>query len=541
MRDIQFLPKTPSTPTEWFKWKDAVMKHRLAVLLETSEKNPTHKQARAREIQRCAADRLYLANVYGTIYEARPDEDEERQAGYIPFIMYPFQIETWEWLDQRMTSKGSEGDGMIVKARTMGLSNVTTFWAGTKWMIDTPFQARLASRVADLVDNTGDPDSMFWKLDTFLQGMPDWLLQAFCPGFNWKKHRANMIIRNPRNGNTIKGESTTANLGRGGRATVIIYDEAAFMDRFGTIWTAGRASSRHRIAVSTVNIDNGMDFYNLHHAKEGYSAIPVLVVPWNAHPEHGPDWLKREMERDTIEGVKREVLMDYFAGTGEWCYPESHKKDVGDYPYEPYAGPVYGCFDDGFDDEWALHLIQYNIRTGRHRVLESYRNKHKKVDFYGGLMTGVPRSDFPWGEDELAFAKVIQNLPGVTWIGDPHISNREQVSGMSVFERLGQEWNIHVMYDMNKRSFTDRMVALSHLLPMFDFNDTVRVAYSLSALQRNRFKKYRQGTENQSEARQPIHDETSHPVQAFEWYSVNFETFKQTSGRNIIWTGEDNT
>ncbi len=540
MRNIAYLPPTPAVREEWQPWRLAILKHRLAVNHDTDIRHPAHKLNRAREISRCEEDRLYLAAVYGTIYEARPDEDEVREAGYIPFIPYPFQVHLWDWLDQRMRCKGAEGDGLIPKSRTMGLSNTVGFWGATKWMIETPFQMRIASRVADLVDKTGDPDSLFWKVDTFLQGLPEWLLKAFTGTFSWRRHRADMILRNPRNGNVIKGESTTANLGRGGRASVIFYDEAAFMDGFDRIWTAGRASTKHRIACSTVNIENGMTFHDIHKRKNGYLNTPVLEIPWNAHPEHDDAWMLAEIERDTPEGIKREVLMDYFAGTGEWVYPESHDKEAGDYPYEPYAGPVYGCFDDGFDDEWCMHLIQHNLRTGRLRVLESYRNSHQKVDFYGALMTGVPRSDFQWGKDELAFVEVVKAAPGITWIGDPHIGNREQITGMSVFDRLAEQYNIHVMYDMRTREHVDRRVALSHLLPMMDFRDTVRVAYTLSALQRNRFKKARPHSENQTEARKPIHDDTSHPVQALEWFAVSFEQFVHTSGKTTNWIGEDN-
>ena len=542
-RNIQNLPPTPKTPAGYASWREKVMAHRLTVLKATNQRSANWREARKVEIERCRQDRLYLANVYGTIYESRPDESDENRAnsGYLPLIMYPFQIHVWDWLDQRMATTGKYGDGVMPKARTMGISNITVFWAGTKWMIDKPFQARLASRVAELVDATGDPDSLFWKLDTFLQGLPDWLFTALVPGFDWRRHRTNMRLRNPTNGNLIKGESTTANLGRGGRASVIIYDESAFMENFGTIWTAGRASTRHRIAVSTVNTDAGMEFYNLHMGKGGYTRPAVLEVPWNAHPDHGTEWLVQEFERDTIEGVKREVLMDYYAGTGEWVYPESHKKSVGDYAYEPYAGPVFGVFDDGFDDEWAMHLIQYNKLTGRHRVLESYRNKHKKVDHYGSLMTGVSRSDVEWGDDEMAFVNLIRILPNVIWIGDPHINNREQITGMSVFDHLAKEWNIHVMFDMVKREHKDRWVALSHLLPLFDFNDTPRVSYALEALQRNRYRKNKHGAELQSEAKQPIHDDSSHPTTAFEWYAVNFESFRHVfSGQSMSWEGEMN-
>lgn len=540
MRNIKGLPKSPRTVDDWREWKRQVIVHRLQVLADTDERNPEHIQARAREIRRCADDYMYMANVYGTIYEARPDEDGHMQAGYLPFIMYPFQIEVWDWFEERVKSKGAMGDGLAKKAREMGLSNIAMFWMGTHWLIDQVFQGRVGSRVEALVDQTGDPDSLFFKLDTYLQGMPNWLLMAFAPGFSWRKHRREMQIRNPRTGNTIKGESTTANLGRGGRATCIIYDEAAFMDNFGVIWTAGRAASRHRIAISTVNISNGLDFYNLNYGKEGYTQPSILEIPWNAHPEHDEVWFQNEVRRDTPDGIKQEVLMDYFAGTGEWVYPDAHKKEVGDFPYEPMAGPVFGAIDDGYDDEWCMHLIQYNVRTGRHRVLESYRNSHKKVDHYASMMTGIPRSDILWGEEEMPFIRLVQQLPGITWIGDPHIKSREQITGMSVFEHISKNWNIHVMFDMDKRDHKDRWVALSHLIPMFDFNDTPGVSYALEALKRNRYPKPKSGSSQMTEANKPIHDDTSHPTTAFEWYAVNFVNFTHLSGSRVVYEGPDN-
>lgn len=537
LRDINGLPPVPTEPSGYEAWKRLVLLHRLKVLRECHASNAKHREHRQREVGLCQQDRLYLANVYGTIYEGRDGVYEEGTGGYLPFVMYPFQVEVWNWLDARMKGRGNNGDGLIVKSREMGLSNISVMWAGSKWLIDSPFQCRVASRVADLVDKTGDPDSLFWKLDTFLQGMPSWLLQAFAPGFDWKHHRISMQIRNPRNGNTIKGESTTANLGRGGRASVILYDEAAFMPNFGVIWTAGRASSPHRIAISTVNIDEGMDFHDIHKGKNGHRAPAILEIPWNAHPHHTQAWFEEEMKRDTLEGIKREVLMDYFAGTGEWVYPDAQKKEVGDFPYEPYAGPIFGAFDDGFDDEWFMHLIQYNMKTGRHRVIESYWNKHKKVDFYGSLMTGVPRSDLAWGDNEIAFVKMVNMLPGITWIGDPHAANREQIAGMSVIDHLAQNYNIHVMYDMSKRGDVERRVALSHLIPLLDFNATDRVMYALDNLKRNRFPKQKSGSDQQNEAKKAIHDETSHATTAFEWYAVNFEQFRQILSQPMSWEG----
>lgn len=540
VRNVPYLPPTPHTPNDYRTFRVGVINYRAKVDRECTD----DRMAQAREIVRCADDPAYFMAVYGTIYEARPkeSEDERAGAGFIPFVPFPFQIEAIDWFDQRMESRGRGADGVVVKSRDMGLSNIAVFWLAHHWLFHEPFQARLLSRKEDLVDAKGDPDSLMWKLDTFLKGLPTWLLQAGAgPDFSWRKHRTKLRLRNPRNGNAISGESTQSNAGRGGRASVVILDEAAFMPGFGQIWTGLRASTNHRIAISTVSLDEGHDFYNLHHGKEGYDQPSVLEIPWNLHPYHDEAWLKDQMSRDTIEGIRREVFMDYFSGGGEWVYPESHTKETGEYDYQPYAGPLFVALDDGWDDEWAVHLIQYNLATGRHRLIDSVFGKHKHADYWGSVLTGIPRSDFTYDDNALHFMRLMRQLPGVTFVGDTHVSNRNNINGQNLFEYMSKQFNIHIFYDFTQRQHPDRRLKLGRLINMFDFNDTPGGEYTLEALKRNRFKTKKQGHQDSTESRQPVHDWTSHPTTALEWYAVNFETFQHTiSGKSVKYSGRDN-
>lgn len=540
IRSVNYLPQTPSTPSGYQHYRGLVLRHRIMVERECE----WSEQARAREIVRCADDPAYFMATYGTIYEARPREegDEQSGAGFIPFIPYPFQIQTIDWFGERMRSKGKMADGLIVKSRDMGLSNIAVFWLAHQWLFQEPFQARLLSRKEDLVDAKGDPDSLMWKLDTFLKGLPAWLLEAGTgPDFSWRKHRTKLRLRNPRNGNAISGESTQQNAGRGGRASVVILDEAAFMPGFGQIWTGLRASTNHRIAISTVSLDEGHDFYNLHHGKEGYDRPAILEIPWNVHPFHDAAWLQDQMSRDTAAGVQREILMNYFAGGGEWVYPESHRKETGDYDYEPYAGPLYVAIDDGWDDEWAVHLIQYNVTTGRHRLIDSVFGKHLHADYWGSVLTGIPRSDFNYDDNALQFMRLMRQLPGVTFVGDTHTTHRNTIDGQSLHTYLAKNYNIHIMVDFMAVDQPTRRLKLGSLIPMFDFNDTPGGNYTLEALKRNRFKTRKTGHQDATEQRNSIHDWTSHPVSALEWYAVNFETFMTiVTGGKIYYSGRDN-
>lgn len=553
----------PQGPEDYYAWKKAVLRHRAQVYYETGLPGDAGEKARAREIVRVRRSFVYLANTYGAIFEARPDEDEweatvdddgvpidlddEWERGIlVPYVMYPFQLEVARWLDERMSTRGPQGDGVMVKARDMGLSNEVGFWVAHSWLTRRRFQARLLSRKEDLVDRLGDPDSLFWKIEAFLMALPEWLLRAFVGDqFSWREHRTLMRLINPKTGNLVSGESTAVNAGRGGRASVVVMDEAAFMPGFGKIWSATRASTRHRLAISTVSVDEGLDFYNLEQGKTQEQPA-VLRISYDQHPDHGPEWLAQERKRDTDEGIRREVLMDYFAGYGEFVYPETHDVETGIFPYEPYAGPLYCAIDDGFDDHWAMVFLQYHPRTGRVRVLDAYVNQHKPADFYATLLRGLPRSDFAaknwYGEREQRLMRQIREWPPMTFVGDTHGEHVEQLAGMSVWAHFAKEWGIVVNVDYLHRQHRDRRHFTGMILPMTDFNDSEGAEYVLESFKRHRFKKVREGKDQVTEYKEPLHSDASHPVTAFEYFATQLDIFRTTraAGGSVKWTGRRN-
>lgn len=543
--NIPYLPNSPQTPQEWFSWSQQILLMRAEIILQTSKPGPAADAIWDREAERCRESRPYMIAMYGSIYEARPDEEkEDDDAGImIPFIPFPFQIKFMYWYYERRSTKGRLGDGMAVKSRDMGLSNLSAFLVGGDWACEKVFQARVLSRTEDLVDATGDPDSLFWKIEKFIAGLPEPLFTRLVPGFTWKKHRMVMKFINPANGNSISGESTQANAGRGRRATVIIYDEAAFMPNFGAIWTAGRASTRHRIAISTVSTEEGLEFYNLHHGKGGYEQPSVIQIHYYEHPFHDDAWLATERERDTEEGIQREIFMNYHAGSSEWVYPETHEKRLGAYPFVPGGGHVYCTMDDGFDDDFAMVWIQFVRETGRFRVFQGYQNSHKVTDFYGSLLKGVPESNFgdAYGKTEFRIMMRQQDMPPMVYTVDTHFDNVEQMTGSSPYERFAEKYNIvaHMSFDPNKRKHSHRRLALGKLLPLMDFNEVDGGADVLEALQRYRFKATKEGRDQMTEYKRPLHDKYSHLVTALEWFAINWDDIKFSNmSDNMVYSGK---
>jgi hypothetical protein len=539
VRDIWGLPPHPRNNAEWLEWEQKVHYHRVQVINETRERWSGQLKARELEVARVKRDGRYWQSTYGSIYQSRPEEDdmsvdldddwntaEDVANGYIiPFIPYLFQLYYWDWQHRAFRTKGPKGDTAIVKSRQMGMSNTVCSVFSHAWMTKVPFQGRLLSRKEDLVDEANNPDSLFWKIRLQLQGQPDWLLQAFAPGFTCKNDSMLASLTNPSNHNHLAGESTNETAGRGGTATAILLDEYAFMKKGNGIWTATRAATRHRIAVSTVHLRYGPHFYDLIHPKDNQGPA-ILEVPYWLHPGHDDKWAEMERQRDTKAGFETEVLMNWYGDETEFVYPTMPNTKIGEYPYLPFMGPVFITIDDGYSGYWAFHIIQYVHHLGRHRVVDSYRNSRKPVDFYGSLFRGMYVDGFEYGEHERAIMETIRGLQNPIYIMDTHGKHIEQVAGMSVIERLASEWKIYCNVDYERREERDRIEFTSRLLPFLDWNDTPRARTARDSCRLYRWHEPPEGENRTTFVKSPVKNNDSHDPTALEYYATNWENFK---------------
>lgn len=534
-KNIEGLPPIPLKNSLWNEWKEEVKAHRDQVTAETQTKWRGQQAAIEREVQRIKLDGRYLQSVYGAIYHGKEvvqfqEEDdwvtaEEDEGWVLPFIPYPFQLYYWDLQIKAFKTRGAKGDVAVVKSRQMGMSNMVIALYTWAWLVRKPFQARLLSRKEDLVDETNNPDSLFWKARLNLSAYPKFILDAFAPGFDWAKHSMQASLTNPYNMNHLAGESTNATAGRGADVTSVALDEFAFMQGGHGIWTATRAASYHRIAISSVQVKHGLHFYNIVNEKDESKKPVIFTVPWWLHPEHDDAWLAQERERDTDAGFNTEVLMNWFGDESSFVYPSLTGKQVGDFPYEPFAGPTFIAFDDGYRNNWAFWVIQYIQRTGRTRILDYYENKQLPVDFYGSLWRGVMLDGFQYGEDEREIMNLMRYIQTPVFEGDAHGMNVEQVSGMSVIERLSTRWGIFVNVDFEKRAYATRQEITARHLPFTDWNDNDRVRLGLTRVQTFSWKQPEEGTVATNWIKEPIKNESADAATALEYHFVNFENF----------------
>ncbi len=163
----------------------------------------------------CERDILFWFNTFLWTYDPRL-RGEKRG----PFITYEFQDEMILKIVDAIESGVDIG---VDKSRDQGASWIILMVFLWYFIFRPMCSFMCVSANAALVDKTGSPGSLFWKIDRGLEYLPSWMRPKLRPLVD----RQNMQFTNPSNGSTITGAATTGDIARGDRRTAIMMDEFA--------------------------------------------------------------------------------------------------------------------------------------------------------------------------------------------------------------------------------------------------------------------------------------------------------------------------
>lgn len=238
----------------------------------------------------CSKDIDFWVNCFAFTYDPRNEQS------VVPFVTYPYQTEAMEELVSAIRHKADVG---IKKSRDMGASwiNLTVFY----WMFHF-FEMQtflMFSRNEAYVDASGDPKSLFWKIDFLRQHEPAWLKPNVT--------RRQMHIGNDDNGSTIDGQSTTKDAGRGDRRRAALIDEFASFDPVMSyeVLSATRDMTDCRIFNSTPK-GSANAFYNVIHKMN----CRIIEMHWSKHPQKAQGLYTSERE-DARKPWKLKLLSDW--------------------------------------------------------------------------------------------------------------------------------------------------------------------------------------------------------------------------------------
>ena len=226
--------------------------------------NKQLKEAIKREYTKCATDPVYFLGKYGII--------QHPVRGKVNFNLYDFQ-------EKSLESFMKHDYNIVLKARQLGLSTLTAGYA--LWMMT--FQQDKNILVIATKQETAK--NLVTKVRVMHANLPGWLKQPCVED--------NKLSLRYKNGSQIKAVASSEESGRSEALSLLIIDEAAFIDKIDTIWGAAQqtlATGGRALVISTPNGVGNFFHKTWIGAENGTNDFNFIKLHWSVHPEREQEW-----------------------------------------------------------------------------------------------------------------------------------------------------------------------------------------------------------------------------------------------------------
>ena len=308
------------------------------------------------EIGKCMNDPVYAIESY-------LETEDRTQGGFVPFKLFPRQIELIE-------SYKDHHHNIVMKPRQAGISTTTAAYLA----VLTAMASNKSTQKILIAANKQETAKEFLKkIKDFTMQLPSWMDvyrpansdSWFDPSKNASSHYKLW------NGSEVKAVASSKDALRGYTPSVIVVDEAAFIEgnRGEEFYTAAQPSLSTGGRSILISTPNGMD--PLYHkayinAEKGNNNFHIISMRWYEDPRYngrndgsGMSWILRDEKTNDVV----EELVDPKSGLGkDSVVPEDTWPDMIEKGYEPRS--------KWFDDMCAQ--LNHNPRSIAQELLCSF-------------------------------------------------------------------------------------------------------------------------------------------------------------------------
>jgi len=252
------------------------------------------------EYSRCLVDPIYFMKKYVKI--------QHPLRGTIPFELYPFQ-------EKALRELCDNNYNIILKSRQMGITTLTS--AYSLWMmIFHPDKNILCISIKQETSK-----EIVTRVRFANNNLPSWLkLQCV------EDNRLSLRLKN---GSQIKAVSSSGDAGRSSALSLLIIDEAAFIDNIEEIWLSAQytlSTGGKAIILSTPNGVGNFFHKTWMKAAADENEFNTINLPWYLHPERDQHWRDKQTELSGVKGSAQEC--DCLWGESKVCVRDINTKVV---------------------------------------------------------------------------------------------------------------------------------------------------------------------------------------------------------------------
>ena len=266
------------------------------------------------EYTKCVLDPKYAIQNYLSTFD-------KTQEGFVPFKLFPRQKEI---IDSYMVKRFN----IVTKPRQAGISTVTQAYSAIKCAFADSNNPETIIVIANKLN----------LAKKFARGIKDYLSQL--PRWVWgpeyygapEREKATIFIKDSQieielpNGSKIIAVATSTDALRGYTPTLLIFDEAAFIDNGAELYSAAITSlgtGGGAILISTPNGYDPLYYKTYEQAEKGENDYNIIELKWYQDPRYNKDlqWIKSDEVVDEVEFTLSsfdKMIKDGYKPTSTW-------------------------------------------------------------------------------------------------------------------------------------------------------------------------------------------------------------------------------
>jgi hypothetical protein len=342
---------------------------------------------------------------------------------YVPLDLFPDQVSLIEDYD-------THNENIALKYRQAGVTTVTAAWASKKLVFAKKQKPEKILIIANKLDTSVE---MANKIRSFTEQWPAWV------GIGFSKEKNSQRHFKLTNDCEVKAVATSKDALRGYTPTILIFDEAAFIEADGDFWSACMASLSTGGKVIVVSTPNGYDqiYYEIYdQSLRNMNDFKISEMFWYRDPRYTKD----------LYMVKTNDLVHFLLNREEYSEKDIIRLSMEN-PYERDHSITTDYMEQGYKpcSAWFEGMVK-KLKFDRRKVAQelecNFLGSGDNV-FESELMQGIAKNTLREPQAKL--------MGGSLWIFKEPVNGHKYVMGVDVSRGDSEDFSCIQIIDFDER------------------------------------------------------------------------------------------
>ena len=369
------------------------------------------------EYARCVKDTPYALKTYLQTYD-------NTQSRYVPLELFPDQ-------EHLINDYDSFEENIALKYRQAGVSTVTSAWVSKRLVTASKTKPEKILIIANKLDTSME---MANKVRAFVDQWPGW----FGVGFSQEKNSQRHFKLT--NGCEVKAVATSKDALRGYTPTILIFDEAAFIDADDDFWSACMASLSTGGKVIVISTPNGFDaiYYAIYdQALRGMNDFRITEMYWYRDPRYAKD-LKLIKCKDIVHYMLNREDYDDNEIIIEYGHIDPMKRDFEE---------IKSKFSEGYKpySSWFESMAK-KLKFDRRKIAQEL-----ECNFLGSGDNVIPPETVEFLRENTIMEPENKFMGGAMWQWKEPIEGHKYIMGIDVSRGDSEDFTTFCIIDFDER------------------------------------------------------------------------------------------